>query len=152
MCCRDRSNDATEIRALLLQATTTAEELRGLARVAIDQIEADQGAQLPRRYRSFLEVAGGGAGRLWVGSDAFYPAVLGLKIAAQDLLHENGQPFRLSSDAVVFLMHQGYQFFFLVGAGDDPPVYGYVEGEAGPEEVAPSFSAFLRRAVVETGL
>jgi hypothetical protein len=48
------------------------------------------------------------------------------------LLHENGQP-PLPEGAIVFLMHQGYQFFYLDcgSGGDDPPVFHYHEGEPG---------------------
>ncbi len=35
----------------------------------------------------------------------------------------------LPEDAFVFFMHQGYHFnFFRTSAGDDPPIYRYLEG------------------------
>ena len=135
---------------LISSGVATPDEIRGLAPDELDRIEADQGVKVPDQYRRFLEVAGAGAGSLWKGSDAFYPAVLGIKNAAEELLIESGNPFELDADALVIIMHQGYQFFFLLGVGEDPPVFAYVEGEPGPERVAPSFSVFLRRAILET--
>ena len=39
-------------------------------------------------------------------------------------LAEDVEPFAFPDDALVFWMHQGYQFMFLRAAeGDDPPVY-----------------------------
>lgn len=55
-----------------------------------------------------------------------------LREIAEQLLQENNQP-PLPAQAFVFLMHQGYQFLYFVadGKNDDPPVYGYLEGEQG---------------------
>jgi hypothetical protein len=46
------------------------------------------------------------------------------------LLEESGRPFALPPDAVVFAMHQGYQFcyFHAEGITDDPAVFYYFEG------------------------
>jgi hypothetical protein len=43
--------------------------------------------------------------------------------------------FEVTSNAVVFSMHQGYELLAMrLGAGDDPPVLQYVEGQAEPTE------------------
>ena len=49
-------------------------------------------------------------GGLVGGSDLCYRAMLGLRQDAIDLLAENDSAFRLTQDAVVFMMHQGYQW------------------------------------------
>jgi hypothetical protein len=66
------------VAAIADGVTATAEQLQGLTRSEIDEIERDQSAPLGRSYRHFLELVGRGAGRFLRGSDVFYPSVLGL--------------------------------------------------------------------------
>src|SRR5215475_12521984 len=105
--------------------TATAEQVQGLTRSEIDEVERDQPAPLAQAYRQFLELAGRGAGHFLQGSDVFYPDVVGLGQAARELLEENKVPFTLTGEDRVILMHQGYQFYFLRGAGPDPEVWYY---------------------------
>ena len=111
----------------------------------IDKVEASQNVSLPPVYRDFLKLMGRGAGRFFRGSDLYYPDVLTLGEQAKHLLKEDGQPFELPDDAFVFLVHQGYQFFyFRTGSGDeDPVVYGYMEGEGKAIKRWIKFSDFL---------
>jgi hypothetical protein len=71
------------------------------------------------------------------------------------MFKEAGVESLLPSNAFVFYGHQGYEFgFFLLGQGDDPPVYQYVEGEETPNLVWGSFSDYLSdviRIFSETG-
>lgn len=94
------------------------------------QLVADrQGVPLPPAYQAFLSRMGRRAGALMGGSDVFYSWPLGMREGALELLAENGDPFVLPDDALVFWMHQGYQFMFMCASeGDDPPVYYYMEG------------------------
>ncbi|MFI7593264.1 hypothetical protein [Micromonospora sp. NPDC049359] len=83
---------------------------------------------LVQSYRRFLELVGRSAGHFLQGSDVFYPSALGLGRAARELLEENRVPFVWTAEDRVILMHQGYQFDFLRGAGPDPEVWSYCEG------------------------
>ena len=118
-------------------------EIRGLTEDEISEVEADQATPLPGVYREFLKTMGKGAGRLLVGSDAFYPSILGLKDAARELLAESGDPFELEESDVVVLMHQGYTFLFLRGIGEDPPVFQWVEGDPEPKQIASTLPELL---------
>lgn len=81
------------------------------------------------------------------GSDVFHPAVLGLRQAAEDLLAENDVPAALGPTDRVILVHQGYCFDFLHGAGPDPEVWTYDETyrhPVTPFRSAPTFTDWLR--------
>lgn len=125
-----------------------AQSIRGCTEEEIAAFERVAGCPLPLRYREFLERMGRGAGHFFKGSDMFLPAILEIREWAEELLAENNHPFRLEGPMLVFGMHQGYQFIFMDSdAGDDPPVHWYMEGRPRPEELAPSFSAFLRKSL-----
>ncbi|WP_030443678.1 SMI1/KNR4 family protein [Actinoplanes subtropicus] len=131
--------------------TATAEQLQGLTEAEIEEVERDQSAPLARSYRQFLELVGRGAGRFLRGSDVFYPSVLGLGDAARALLEENQVKFVLTNEDRVILMHQGYQFDFLRGAGPDPEVWSFCEGTAVevPTVSFPRFTEWLAAQVKE---
>ncbi|MCG5447699.1 hypothetical protein [Micromonospora hortensis] len=116
------------VAAIADGVTATGEQLQGLTQSEIDEIEHDQAVPLVQSYRRFLELVGRGAGHFLQGSDVFYPSVLGLGQAARELLEENRVPFVWTSEDRVILMHQGYQFDFLRGAGPNPEVWSYSEG------------------------
>ena len=124
------------------------QELHGLDYAQIAELEADQGISFPAAYREFLSIAGAGAGRLWVGSVAFYPSLLGVKAEALALLRENNVVMDLDR-AVVILIHQGYQFLYLPTDGDDPPVCQWIEGDLVAVEIAPDFTTLLAWGVAE---
>jgi hypothetical protein len=121
------------------------QEIFGCSAGEIRQLEASIGVPLPGLYRGFLEVMGRGAGDFLIGSDLFFPEVMGLRAAAEGLLADCCPGVSLPENALVFFMHQGYQFLYmLTGEGeDDPPVYYYLEGKEAPELKWPHFSAFL---------
>lgn len=119
----------------------------GLGVREIMEIERDQPGPVGAAYRCFLSVTGGGFGRLLVSSDVFYPLMLGLREAAEDLLAEHGVPFRLADTDRVFLMHQNGRFDFLRGPGPDPEVWSYDEADgdfAGPNPTGATFTEWLR--------
>jgi hypothetical protein len=119
--------------------------VQGLTDDEIQEIQADQGlAALPACYREFLRRMGRCAGQFLIGTDAFYPALLGIKADVLELLRENAVSHLIGDDAVVIGMHQGYQAYWLETASeDDPAVYLYQEGETGISKKWASFSAFL---------
>lgn len=134
----------------LLTASVMSSRLVGLSDAEIRKVAATQAAAvIPPAYREFLAVAGRGAGDLWRGSEAFYPDLLELRQAALALLEENSQPFDLPSGALVILMHQGYQFLYLLPGASDPAVWLYREPRKEPERIAATFSSLLRGALSE---
>lgn len=119
--------------------------IQGLTDDEIREIQTDQGLEsLPVCYQEFLRCMGRCAGHLLIGTDVFYPALLGIKADVLDLLRENAVSNLIGDDAVVIGMHQGYQAYWLeTASGDDPAVYLYQEGETGISKKWASFSAFL---------
>ena len=54
----------------------------------------------------------------------------------------------LPSNAVVFLIHQGYTFCYLLAAGGfDSPILNYCEGDTASKQSAASFEEFLQAEV-----
>jgi hypothetical protein len=102
---------------------------------------------LPPAYESFLRHCGRGAGRLFAGSEIFYPELLELQDAAAELLAQAGDRPVLPPTAKVFFMHQGYEFCFFTPTASDPPVFQYVEGQPSFTNPWPSFSAFLEESI-----
>jgi hypothetical protein len=68
-----------------------------------------------------------------------------LRAGAEDLLRRCGSRDTLPEPALVYLMHQGYYFVYVLAdrASEDPPVFSYLEGDPAPVEKAESFSAWL---------
>jgi hypothetical protein len=133
----------------LLTGAGIGSRLVGLNDEEIRAIATAQEAVIPTAYREFLRVAGRRAGDLWRGSEAFYPELLRLRKDALALLEENSRPFDLPSGALVILMHQGYQFLYLLPGASDPAVWLYREPRKEPERIAETFSSLLRGALSE---
>ena len=134
------------LRSRLIQSGMAGEDtVRGCSPAEVAEVAARQGVALPERYVEFLLVMGRGAGAFFRGSDVFYPTVLELKGRAQDLLEECGRPFILPGDAVVFFMHQGYQFMYCRtrDGAPDPFVYYYEEQQAAPIRHEVTFTELL---------
>ena len=91
-------------------------------------LENNLKCRFPEAYREFLLWMGHGAGTFLQGTDIFYEHVQRIQKWAKELLSENSFPKSLPDDAIVFMMHQGYQFmFFRISEGDNPPIYYYHE-------------------------
>jgi len=97
----------------------------------IEDLEVKYNVKLPKEYIEFLKGKYPEIQPLLVGSDYDYRYLTELKKWANEILKENGNPFKLEKNDFVFLMHQGYQFMFFTCSDDldDPPVYYYLEGE-----------------------
>lgn len=98
---------------------------------------------LPAHYLAFLEILGRGAGRLFRGTDVYFPE----PIEANDYAAEfSAQDPRLDlSGRFFFATHQGYQFYFFDRTSPDT-VFMYTEGEREAQTMAPSFLEFLWRS------
>ncbi|UPK44539.1 SMI1/KNR4 family protein [Paenibacillus pabuli] len=82
---------------------------------------------LPQNYLDFMNKAGNGIEFL-AGTDFTMKYISDLKEGAIELLEENESNIKLTDNQFVFMMHQGYMFwFFNLNEGDDPAVYCYDE-------------------------
>jgi hypothetical protein len=122
------------------------ENVQGCTYEEIEEIERFYGLKLPASYRQWLLKYGRELGGEFVGSDCHYPVLLKLKVWAEELLNDCGKPFVLGKEDFVFLMHQGYQFFYFKSDGklDEPMVYHYFECWDEPKLVAKSFTEWLQ--------
>jgi SMI1-KNR4 cell-wall len=133
--------------AIEQQGAIARKNLVGCTVEEISIVEKHFGGRLPKAYKDFLSVAGKSAGKLFQGSDIFYPRVLKLQAEANELLLELALPELLPNDAKVFCMHQGYELNYFRPVSDDPPVFQFVEGRG---EVAigwKSFSEFIDASI-----
>jgi hypothetical protein len=101
---------------------------------------------VPAVYREFLRLAGRDSGGLLRGSNHTLDDLRKIKGDARELLVEDGQPTGILDGALVFLMHQGYVFYYFEGPSlgePDPPVMIYEEAEGPPRRAAASFTEYL---------
>lgn len=139
---QDRIANAAEI--LVRRGAATEDTIEGCSAEEIEHVEAKVGCPLPLVYREFLSMMGRGAGKFYVGTDLFYPSMLGNLKAARDLVAEDQSGIVLPEGAIAFMMHQGYQFMFIrAGEGEDPPVHYYMEQSGEFVKKAEQFSQFL---------
>jgi len=91
------------------------------------------------------------AGRFLKGTDVFYDSLSENRHAFETVLALDKNPFSLSNKKFIFQNHQGYIFHFFDTTfnEDDPPVYGYREGELKTQLVSGSFSSFLQESFDE---
>src|SRR5436190_23038579 len=97
-------------------------------------LEEELGARFPAAYKAFLFILGRDGGSDFVGSDCTIRHLPHLRGGADELLRRCGSQDTLPERAFVFLMHQGYSFFYFVAdqTSEDPPVYAYLEGDPAP--------------------
>ncbi|WP_366293487.1 SMI1/KNR4 family protein [Paenibacillus sp. AN1007] len=83
--------------------------------------------KLPLTYVEFMSKAGNGIHFL-KGTHYTMKVISELKEWAVELLDENNFSRKLTNNQFVFMMHQGYMFwYFNLDEGDNPPVYHYDE-------------------------
>jgi SMI1 / KNR4 family (SUKH-1) len=80
----------------------------------IAALEQQLGVRLPAAYKAFLFILGRDGGTDFIGSDCTIRRLPKLREWAQDLLRRCGSPYMLPDTAFVFMMHQGYSFFYFV--------------------------------------
>jgi hypothetical protein len=106
----------------------------------IAELEAWLGHALPAAYCAWLLLVGRLPPPQLIGSHCEFYRLRDLQSLAAELLHENGDVFRLPEHSFVFLMHQGYYFaYILLDGSKDPPVFSWQEG-ATPTKAADRFS------------
>lgn len=121
----------------------------GCSDLELREFQAGHVVELPPSYLRYLGAAGKDCGDFLFGSDLHFDALDAVRISAQALLADDAGP-TLPDDAFVFFSHQGYQFsYFRLAGGPDPEVYYYLEREGAFRVIAPSFSAWLVRAVAD---
>jgi hypothetical protein len=97
---------------------------------------------LPATYVTFMEIAGNGVDDFLRGSDFTVEDLDGAREAADELLVEAGLD-PLPSSAFVFVMHQGYQFYYF----QDGAVYDFKEGDIHSEKRFDSFESLFDSVV-----
>jgi hypothetical protein len=119
---------------------------------SIAALEKHLGLPLPKAYQAYLLIAGSEPPPELRGSDCYGNYLFKLREWGQELLKECSAPFELPDDAVVFLMHQGYQFFYFRADGitEDPAVYYYFEDWKEAECKYERFSDWIAAITSET--
>jgi SMI1-KNR4 cell-wall len=122
--------------------------IRGCREEEIGRLEKDLGVALPAFYRQFLMRMGRSAGAFLSGTDFLFVDLGGLRLQAEQLLHETKAGFRLKNTDFVFAVHQGYEFlFFDSKESGDPAVWRYEESDPAPQKVFSHFSEWLDACV-----
>jgi len=121
----------------LLQESLAGKNPEGCTAEEIAELEMTYDVRFPQDYREFLTYVGRGADSLWVGSDYTWSWFPIMQEAGVERFADVGLEW--PKGAFVFLMHQGYQFFYLTVDG----VYYYYEGRNAPEKEHNSFAEFF---------
>lgn len=110
----------------------------------LTKLENNNHILLPKVYRDFYALCSRSVPANLVGTDLWNNNRFDLNEAAVELLQENNMENFLQSDDFVFMMHQGYIFWYFKANGDpDPIVFRYHEGDAGPYNFG-RFSGFIK--------
>ncbi len=126
----------------LLEQFSTGRNAIGCTPLEVETLERNLKTALPDDYKLFLHTCGHGVDDFVRGSDFKYEELSDLQEAAYELIDESSAT-KMPSGSAVFLMHQGYQFYFLHETG----VYYYMEGESDYEKRHESFGEFFRSVV-----
>lgn len=126
--------------------------IEGCTSSEIEFLKQSQGVDfIPETYVQFLEEMGQGAGLLFVGSDYAYEALIYLKENAVSTLNGARSSLKLPDDAFVFLMHQGYLFYYFhtKDFDNDPAIYSYKEGDKEFQLMSATLSEYFNECVNE---
>jgi hypothetical protein len=106
--------------------------------------EQENGVALPQVYKDFYQKCGANVPSNLVGIDLINGNPE-LKKWAIELLQENGTENFLHEKDFVFMMHQGYMFWFFHADGNqNPDVFGYSEVDKGIKNLG-KLDGFLRQ-------
>jgi hypothetical protein len=117
----------------------------GYPEPAVAETEARLRVRFPTLFRQFLLEMAKSPGDLFRGSDL---AAIGdfekFRANALELLAQTDPALILPHEAVVFLLHQGYTFVYLLGSGGfDAPTMQWTETERQPRQVAATFAGMV---------
>jgi hypothetical protein len=103
---------------------------------------------LPEVYRDFYDLCSFSIPDKLVGTDLLNNySYSDFNNGAVALLEEDKTDNFLESDDFVFMMHQGYMFWYFKANGDsDPIVFGYHEGKLKPDNFG-RFSDFIKEYI-----
>lgn len=114
----------------------------------LSRIESNHHILLPDVYRDFYDLCSSSIPDKLVGTDLLNNySYSDLNNGAIELLEEDGVDNFLEGDDFVFMMHQGYMFWYFNANGDsDPIVHGYYEGKLKPDTFG-RFSDFIKEYI-----
>lgn len=140
----------TEVgRFMLDSGIATADSFRGCTDAEITQLEHQLSVCLPVALAECLREMGHACGRLTDGDHFGIEAFKDARKVALEITTEDS-PWRLPDNVIPFLQHQGYEFLFVyANAGDDPPVWLYIETEPEPKQWGLSFTTWLRETAID---
>lgn len=118
-------------------------DFEGASEAQIAAIEARFARALPAAYRAFLAEMGRRRGTFLVGTD------IGVEWNPpfNEGLEHLEPAIDLPAATFVFLSHQGYSFAaFDAAAGEDPPVFMFVDGSPSVRHLDQPFSEWIDRA------
>jgi hypothetical protein len=110
----------------------------------LSKIEQERQIMLPKVYKDFYNICSRITPGNLIGTDLLnhYSE---LNEWAAELLEEDGIENFLAPDDLVFMMHQGYMFWYFKADGNpDPIVYGYYEQKLKPDNFG-RFSDFIKK-------
>lgn len=109
----------------------------------LNDLEFKNGLIFPKIYKDFYMFCEKFTPEGMRGSDLFNK-YKELNDWAKELLKEDGVEDFLNYDDFVFLMHQGYMFWYFKANGEEnPKVYYYHEGQKKPKEIC-SLEEFIK--------
>ncbi len=127
----------------------TPDTIRGCTDSEIAELERQLSVRLPAAMAECLRQMGQECGHLADGDAIGLHAFDAARQVAQEITTEPDSPWRLPDDVIPFLEHQGYEFLFVhANAGDDPPVWLYIETEREPKQWGVSFTVWLRETAI----
>ena len=110
---------------------------------SISKIEQQRKIRLPEVYKDFYNQCSYSMPKSLVGTDLLNHRPE-LNEWAMELLQEDGVENFLEPDDLVFMMHQGYIFWYFKADGNpDPIVYGYFQNKLKPDNLG-LFSEFVK--------
>ena len=117
----------------------------GCTESEVAHAEKQLGVRFPAVFRAYLLLMGKARGQLLCGSAvARADTFAEFRSEADQLLRESSVNDPLPSNAVVFVVHQGYTFlYFLADPEFDTPIYQYIEGNPEAKQIWPGFANLL---------
>jgi hypothetical protein len=110
----------------------------------LSKIEQERQIMLPEAYKDFYNMCSHTIPGNLIGTDLLNRHSA-LNEWAAELLEEDGIENFLGPDDLVFMMHQGYMFWYFKADGNpDPLVYGYYEHKLKPDNFG-HFSDFIKQ-------